>query len=280
MKKIRLGKGFHFLLVMLAIYLTSLACTLPINLGSSNKSTVGAQATVQPTNIENPQQLQSTNSPTNTPSNNTDPLDHLLDLHSVQFTFTILRIDGSSRSINAQIDSVGNMHVTIGYSGYTLGQLPENYDIKSMPASSDVYVIDGKMYIPSKQDPNWMNNPIQQDFKQYLSTWLHGSEGPALWLEILPTGSITKAGNETVGGFAAVKYLVNGSVANQVISGTLWEDPQTDALVQADLHIPGPFLSTPDKPQSGELKISLTAQKINIPPISLPAGINQETSTP
>ena len=283
MKKNLSEKRFQILVVGLTIFFCAIACTLPFNLSPSNQNTPEAETAASPSNTapaEQPQPVsstpstttQSTSIPSSTALNKTDPLDHLLDLHLVQFSLTTSRPDGTSRSIIAQVDGAGNMHVTMEYKGYVLKSLPKGFDPKLMPGSSEVYVIDGKAYRPSKQELDWMIKPVNEDFKQSLTLWLHGSDGPALWLEILPPGSIQKAGNETVGGFKAVKYLVKGMVENQNISGTLWEEPETDALVQAELHVPGALLSTPNHPQSGELKITLTAQKADIAPIKLPAA--------
>jgi hypothetical protein len=276
MKKILSEKRFQILVVGLTFFLSAIACTLPFNLNPSKQNMPEAESAALPTNnppAEQPQPVSgtpSTSSPSPTALNKTDPLDRLLDLHPVEFTLTTYRPDGTSRSINAQVDAVGNMHVTREYKGYALKSLPQGFDPNLMPGSSEVYVIGGKAYRPSEQEPDWMIKPVNADFMQSLTLWLHGSDGLALWLEILPAGSIQKAGNETVGGFEAVKYLVKGMVENQNISGTLWEETETDALVQAELHVPGALLSTPDHPQSGELKITLTAQKVDIAPIKLP----------
>ena len=281
MKKILFEKRFQILVVGLTFFLSAIGCALPFNLSSSSQNTPEAETAAPPSNnapAEQPPPVggtpstttPSTRIPSTTALNKTDPLDRLLDLHPVQFTLTTSRPDGTSRSINAQVDAAGNMHVTMEYKGYALKSLPKGFNPNMMPGSSEVYVLGGKAYRPSKQELDWMIKPVNEDFKQSLTLWLHGSDGPALWLEILPPGSIQKAGNETVGGFKAVKYLVKGMVENQNISGTLWEEPETDALVQAELHVPGALLSTPDHPQSGELKINLTAQKADIAPIKLP----------
>ena len=284
MKKKLSEKRFQILAVGLTILFCAIACALPFNLSPANQNTPAAETAGPPTATAPTQQPQpvsgapstttpsTTRVPSTTALNKTDPLDRLLDLHPLQFTLTTARPDGTSRSINAQVDGAGNMHVTMQYKGYVLKSLPKGFDPTLMPGSSEVYVIGGKAYRPSKQELDWMTKPGNDDFKQSLALWLHGSDGPALWLEILPPGSIQKAGNESVGGFEAVKYLVKGMVENQNISGTLWEEIETDALVQAELHVPGALLSTPNHPQSGELKITLTAQKADIAPISLPAA--------
>lgn len=199
-----------------------------------------------------------------------DPLDHLLGMRSVQFTLSVTRPDGTIRSLDAEIDSAGNMHITFGYQGFDLTGMPKDYDPKALPSSAELYVIGGKAYLPDDLDPNWKTTPFDENYPATLTLELHGLEGPALWLDLLPAGSIQPAGQESVGGFAADKYNVDGSVDGQKISGTLWEEPQADALVQAELHIPAALLSPPNQPLPGEMLITLKAQKADIAPIKLP----------
>jgi hypothetical protein len=255
--------------------LTILACTLPGNIEPIENAASNVQTAQQPSIVTNqtPRQPQA-NSDTlpATANTKTNPLQRLLDLRSIQFTLATARPDGSRRTIETQIDAVGNMHVKILFDGYALNKLPDGFNIKMMPASSEVYVIDGKAYRPSLQDTDWRNTPVNDDFKMGLLTWLHGSDSPSLWLDLLPPGSIKKVGNESIGSFNAIKYSINGSVGNQNISGTLWEETQTNALVQAELHIPAALTGIAEKAQGKELTITLTVQKTTVPTITLPAA--------
>ena len=201
-----------------------------------------------------------------------DPLDHLLGMRSVQFNLTVTRLDGAIRSLDAEIDAAGNMHLIFGYQGFDLTGMPKDYDAKALPPSAEIFVIGGKAYLNDDQDPNWKTTPFDETYPATLSLELHGLEGPSLWLNLLPPGSIQPAGNESVGGFAADKYTVDGSVDGQKISGTLWEEPQSDALVQAELHIPAALLSPPNQPKTGEMLITLKAQKKDVAPVALPGG--------
>jgi hypothetical protein len=74
-----------------------------------------------------------------------------------------------------------------------------------------------------------------------------------------------------VGGFTADKYTVSGVVSEQTISGALWYDPASHALVKAELHVPAALNSNPEAPESGEFVITLNAEKAEIAPITLPA---------
>jgi hypothetical protein len=161
--------------------------------------------------------------------------------------------------------------------------MPKGFDPKAIKTDSELLVVGGKAYLLNDLDPNWTSNPIDENYPVTLAQELHGMDGPAVWLDMLPDGSIQPAGQDLVGGFSVDKYVVNGKVDNQTISGTLWEEPQSDALIQAELHIPGALLSDPDQPEPGELKIVLSAQKADVPTITLPAaqvGTVQPSATP
>ncbi len=201
-----------------------------------------------------------------------DPLDRLLTMHSIKFNLTSLKWDGTSYSIDVEIDSAGNMHVKHSLPGIDPALFPKGYDPNTLPSGYELYVVDGKAYRPSDQNPNWMTTPVDKTYIQTLSRELHGPDGLGIWLDLLPLGSIHAAGKDSVGGFAADKYTVNGQVEGQSITGAIWFEPQADALVQAELHVPAALLSPPDKPQLGEVKITLNAQKADIAPVSLPAA--------
>jgi hypothetical protein len=193
-----------------------------------------------------------------------------LALHSVQIDLGITRPDGSSRSIQISTDKSGNMDLKFKESAPDASNLPKGFDPKAIKTDSELLVVGGKAYARSDQDPNWMSSVVDDSYPQTLAQELHGMDGPALWLNLLPDGSIQPAGQDSVGGFAVDKYVVSGKVEGQLITGTLWEEPQSDALIKAELHVPGALLSNPDQPQPGELKIVLKAQKADEPLVVLP----------
>ena len=128
-----------------------------------------------------------------------DPLDHLMNLRSVVIHLASQRPDGSNSSTQVEIDSAGNMHVK--YSLPTLDHklFPSWYDTTHIPTSNELFVVDGKAYQHDDSNPAWMITPIDEDYVQTLSEVLHGPDGVAEWLDILPNGSLASAGQEFAG---------------------------------------------------------------------------------
>jgi len=203
-----------------------------------------------------------------------DPLDRLLEMRSIQFKLTALQPDATSRSVEGKIDSAGAMHLELRSPVSMPSDLPENFSpTLKLPAESELYVVAGKAYQPDDQNPAWMMEPVADDYKNKLSNLLHGPDGPGLWLDILPAGSLKPAGQETVGGFTADKYTVNGSVNNQTITGSLWY--ASHALVRVELHVPAALFEA-----QGELTITLEVQSTAVPPVLLPTPDPGATSQP
>lgn len=199
-----------------------------------------------------------------------DPLERLLEMRSIQFTLTALQPNGAMRSVQGEIDNTGNMHLKLHDSLPLPPDMAEKSSTTSKnPEDSELYVVDGKAYQPDDQNPAWMTTPVAENYGVVLSHQLHGPNGPGLWLDLLPAGSLQPAGGETVGGFAADKYTVNGTVHGQKITGSLWY--AAHVLLQVELHIPAALLD-PTKPAAqGELKITLQTQKADVNPVTLPA---------
>lgn len=217
------------------------------------------------------------------PTGEPDPLDHLLGMRSIAIQLTAQRPDGSSSSTRVEIDSAGNMHVKYRLPDPDTQYLPHNFDTSKLPTSSELFVVDRKAYRPSDQDPAWMSTPVEDDYLQTLAQDLHGPDGVAEWLDILPDGSLTSAGQERVGGFAADKFTVNGSVGGQAITGNLWYEPQSDALVKAELNVPEALYDVTDKSPNGEIKINLDTQMADVPLVTLPSapvGTAEPSATP
>jgi hypothetical protein len=124
-----------------------------------------------------------------------------------------------------------------------------------------------------------MSIPMAKDYEKKLSALLHGPNGPGLWLDLLPADSLKSAGRETVGGFEADKYVVDGMVHGQKITGNLWY--ASHVLVQVELHIPAALLDPTRPAAEGERKITLNAQMTNIPPVILPTpSVETDRLTP
>ena len=126
-------------------------------------------------------------------------------------------------------------------------------------------------------DPGWKTTPVDDHFVQTLSDRLNGADGPGLWLNVLGDEAFKAAGQANVGGFAANKYNVNGQFNKQTISGTIWIEPKSKALVKVDLNVPAVLMDPSDK--SGVLKITLSAQQTAVDPIRLP-DIPKTTNAP
>jgi hypothetical protein len=233
---------------------------------SSPQLTQNAAATDQPQTAENTAAASEASAPVIEP----DPLNNLLELRSVKITLTGLRPDGTSRSIQAEIDALGNMHLQYTLPAINPADLPEGTDLSEVSFGHEIVVIDGKAYAPSESDPAWGSNPVNPDYVPVLKSQMHGLEGFTTWLDILPAGSLQAAGSETLGGFSTDKYTVLGVVGGQRLTGSLWYDSQTHSLVKAELHIPAILNSDPANPESGEYLIILVAEKAEIPPVTLP----------
>ena len=103
-----------------------------------------------------------------------------------------------------------------------------------------------------------------------LEDLLIGPEGPGMWLDLLSEDSFTTAGSETYGGFAATKYIVDGQVENNRITGTIWIDDQTSALAGADLSIPEDLFFPPASGLSGDVQIVFRVEQADMPVLAVP----------
>jgi hypothetical protein len=199
-----------------------------------------------------------------------DPLDYLLNLRSIQINMTALYPDKTSNSVQGEIDAAGNLHLRFIPANIAPPDVTQNLEVPALPHDFEVYVVDGTDYQLNSEDNRWSAGPEPIDYWMKLSEQLHGPEGPGLWLDTLPKGSLQSAGEETVGGFTTQKADVNGAVAGQTITGSLWFDEESQALIQVELHIPAELLNAAGEPAQGELKIMLKAQKADIPAINVP----------
>jgi hypothetical protein len=279
--------SFVKLAALLAASILVLACIIPLSAGKPATPAVGSQPTApagKPTAAPQQPPAAETTPVGGAAAPQGDPLDHLLGLRSIKFNLNTSYPDGGSQSLEGEIDSTGNMHLKFSLPGAHPGELPEGIDPNKLLSAYEVYVVGGTAYQPNELEPAWSTQPVDDAYLETLAGDLQGPGGPAFWLDILPEGSIQEAGKETVGGFACDRYQVNGKLGGQTITGTLWEEPQADALVQAELHVPAALLSPPDKPQSGEVKITFKAEKADVPSVKLPAapaaGAVQPTTTP
>lgn len=201
-----------------------------------------------------------------------DPLNKLFDLRSVKISLVGSRSGKGNRSIIAELDQAGNMHLYYSLPAVQFMELPEGLSLPEGDIQYEVYVIDGSAYVPSEEDPTWKTTPVSTDYFEVLLSQMHGLEGFTLWLDMLPAGSLQEASSEETGGFNTDKYAVSGTVGGQLITGALWYDQSSRALVKAELHVPASLDSDPAVPEIGEILITLNTEKAEIPSVTLPAN--------
>ncbi len=199
-----------------------------------------------------------------------DPLNDLLLLRSVRITLTSQRPNESLKTIAVEIDSYGNMHIRYDMPVIITEQLPPGLNVSKPVSSYEVYVIDEKAFMPSETNPDWRLNPIASKYSSSLSDQMHSLDGFVLWLDILPKGSLEYSGSESLGGFSANRFTINGLIIDQYVTGMLWYDNLTNALVKAELHVPANLDHTGGEPVDGEIFIQLDAERAEIPPVKLP----------
>ena len=263
----------------LLVILVLVSCSFLSNLVPGSSPSTSSN----PTGSETPGVAGQPSSGGTEPTGEPDPLDHLLGLRSIIIQLTAQRPDGSNSSTQVEIDSVGNMHVKYSLPALDAKLFPQGFDTSKIPTSSELFVLNGKAYQPSDQDPSWMSTPMDADYLQTLYDELYGPDGVAEWLDILPDGSLVSAGQESVGGFQTDAYAVNGTVDGQAVTGKLWYEPQSDALVKAELNVPAALYDPTDKSLTGALKVNLNTQKANVPLVTLPsapAGTAKPSATP
>jgi hypothetical protein len=163
-----------------------------------------------------------------------------LALRSIRITLETKRPDGTARTLVAEIDKAGRCRIQ---------QTPVEAGGTAAPGEQ---ARSGAADVPQADDPSAL---------QQLRADLQGSDAPGLWLWILPEGSLVSQGIEQVGGFAAEKFAVRGSVDEQTITGVVWIEPASRTVVRASLNVPGALVGQPDRAATGVLSINLTIEK-------------------
>ena len=251
--KPELKQKFLLVLVILTLAAVSLSCALSKQVAPAQPNAAAQQTT--------PPESAAAQDALLLPP---DPLDTLLELRSIRFNLNTQRLDGTKRTVQAEIDPLGNMHITYINPPYDTSGMPTDFHQVYTSSKMELYVLDGKSYLLNTEDPAWKTTVMDEDFAASFASELDGMESPAMWLNLLPAGSVTASGTETVGGFETTRFDVSGEISGVHIFGTIWKDTQSHALVQAELHIPASLLSAPTDPQSGEMVITLYARKQEI----------------
>ncbi len=162
------------------------------------------------------------------------------------------------------VDAAGNARIE--------RNLPTFEDPEITPVSPDwyileIFIVDEKAYTRMGKSGSAKAQP---DLDHALSDLLYAPTGPGMWLILLPRESLTSQGNESKGGFEAVRYNMAGSLVSSDIRGQCWVDEPTGALVGMDLSLPEQFFLSSDENRSGTVKITFSVAKADVPPIALP----------
>ncbi len=242
----------RILISLALLVLLAAACILPTRLpGSSTPSES------PPVNTASPEQVGTAAGP--------DMISATLGLRSVSITLSASYPDGSVHSLFAQIDASGNIHLTQPFS------LPPDVQLERTPESDgwnqfEIYIVNGHAYTLTGGEE------ISEDaiLLTVLEDALRGPQGPGLWLIWAGTKDLEPAAHEQAGGFSAIRYPMNAALEEGTITGTIWMDGVSLALVRADLKISPLLFSDPASPANGDLSIKLDVVREDIPQIKLP----------
>jgi hypothetical protein len=265
-----------FLPILLVLMIACSKATSAINTQTANTSPA-------PLASQAPQ-VQLTFPPTNSPvtggqSASRGTFDNLVigttALRGVKISLTTTQPDGSVTSLNVEIDANGNQHVLKTYPKSNT-QLFEN-GAPNPPTTLEMYVLNGMAYAPDKDGT--FRPADTQAMTATLQNALLSPEGPAFWLKVLPSGSLTPQGSDETGGFQASKYAIQGALDGGTITGTLWVGPNQSALLMTELDIPAKLAGSQTE---GTMQIRFTVEQADIAPIQpeTAAALPTETSSP
>lgn len=191
-------------------------------------------------------------------------IDQTLALRSVNIRLDLLYPAGNALHVTAEVDAEGNYHLKKQFEG----GLPEGFPDQqgSLPDGTELMVVQGQAY-GLDQDGNWVQAE-ETGLEGQLESLLSGSNGPGLWIRVLPKGSLAAQGTEAIGGFQAKKYAVQADLEGAAITGSIWVDQDSQALVGAELVIPGGLVSSSDQPAEDPFKINFHVEQADVPAIT------------
>jgi len=202
-------------------------------------------------------------------------LTQTLALRSVKISLDTIYPDGSGTRVSAEVDAAGNYHLKKTFEGGLPAEFPQA--MGEPPDSTELYVVQGVAYGPDQSGE--IVKAEASGLASQLETLLRGVNGPGLWINVLPDGSLALQQNaEQKGGFQAAKYAVQGDIEGSAITGAIWVDPENQALIAAELNVPGALVSNPDQPAADPLKINFQVEKAEIAPISVDESPTAPTS--
>lgn len=194
-----------------------------------------------------------------------DMVDMTLGLRSVRLSLTASYPEGDVRSLTAEIDAEGNLHLVEPF------ELGSEVQATLTPPEGgwgefELFVVDGHAY------PRMSGEAAVQDdaYLTSLADTLRGPDGPGLWLLLAGTEELEPAAHEDMGGFSAIRYPIDATIEDGTIQGTMWMDEETLALVRAELTISPSLFSTTADPASGDLTILFEVEQADIASIRVP----------
>lgn len=205
------------------------------------------------------------------------PITRLLELRSVAIVLESSSAEGGTVKVMADVDAAGNYHMT----RITRGELPADFppSAQEPPQAMELYVVSGEVYGPDESGA--LVKAESSGLASSLEGSLRGFFGPGMWLLALPKGSLTAGEAEARGGFQASVSDIQGNIEGATITGSIWVDQASGALIGADLQIPGDLLGLPGKPAPAPMTISLQVASADIAPIAPPGvDISQAAATP
>ncbi len=255
--------GDKIWLVFVMIIALMLACTPTIKIPAIGQSAgqtppAGASDATGQSTTDIPGEAGSLSTPADT------WLEATIALRSVAMDLVTTYASGEVKTVSAQIDPAGNVHLSLP------APIPEEFaktPDATPPGEFEVFIIDGKAYTRFGAD-----TPATPDdsYLFFLADTLSGPEGPGLWLSLVPENDFLKAGAESTDGFDATAYAIAYLIDPDTLAGTIQVDNKTGALVRAELTVPAGLFYPPDSSGNGDVSISFSVQKEDIPAIVLP----------
>lgn len=255
----------HRTLLLLPILLgLCLACSRATQVSPSASSVTPANEVLPVTTLSPDTQTTLAPEASSVPAEEKGTIDNLvagtLNLRSVKIELNTTQPDGQVASLMAEIDANGNQHLVKTYPASSTPLFENGAD--NPPTTIEMYVLEGVAYAP---DETGTLRPAEtQDLASSLQTAILSPDGPGFWLKVLPAESLTAQGSENTGGFQASKYKIQGMLEEAEIIGSLWVEPDKQALLDADIDVPASLAG----PQTeGTLQIHFTVEQSDVAPI-------------
>lgn len=186
----------------------------------------------------------------------------VLAMRSVQIVLQAELPDGTSVRVTADVDAQGNYRVV---------------DDEGDSHPVEDFKVGGLSYSHLKGSDPVVEIKGDVDF---LEDILSGPASPAMWLSFMEESSFSLLASEPKGGFTTDHYRIQGNLDQAIITGDLWMDADTNAMVDASMEVPGSLLLETDQSGNKPLRITFQVEKAEVKPIQLPAIAQGGAGTP